>query len=540
MLNDNTKCVLGMGTYAKVFASRKNPKECKKVTCRKSREGIPRSFIMEAAILRLLKDADHVVRCGKISIGNKCCLYLERYENDLHSLGCVSEIQAKNIIFKLLIALHNIHEKGIIHGDVAPKNVLIKNSVDVALCDWGLSQIVQCNDKSLTSYVQSLWWKSPEALLGDDHYTDKIDIWSCGLIMLHLLQKIDYLKGNSDEEQLILIFKTFGTPDEGSWSNISKLPNWTKVPRHTEQTFNTFVPVNTLVPGGTSDEYINLLSKMLKLCPNDRISAREALMDPYFSEFPKPKLEPDMNDYLQNRQVDRSCPKFVLGCCTEILIELILSINMKLQNNFENYFLSILLLELFCKKSDNFPHDLKLYGVASLLLSCELNDEFPIESTDLVYSTDMIEEAEIRLYNDNVYTTDMIEEAEIRIFKTLDYDIIFPTEYTCLCTLCIKFGDHLIKMKAAILLAIGTLSSNLRIYTSFDLAFSALVVVLSAHSETCGLYIEQIKSRYAEKLRDEKILFIMEHLNDLSIKSYDNEKYPILYAARESATKLAK
>lgn len=526
---NNDKYVLGEGKYAVVLNSRKTTKVCKKITYGQSGEGMSKSFVVETSILRLLANTNHIVHCSGVSIKNdEYCLYLERYERELRYLRCVSEAQAKIIIFKLLIALNDSHEKGIIHSDISPTNILVNGSVDVAICDWGISKIALCENTLFSNCVQARWWRAPEILLGEDRYTNKIDIWSCGIIMLQLVTHIEYLKGRSADEQLHLIFKTFGTPDETTWPNVSKLRKWPKFLSSDDTTKHVPISFNILVPPGTSSGYITLMLKMLTLCPKDRISAREALMDPYFSEFPKPELVPDMNDYLQSRQIDCSYPEYVSKICVETLVQLILTTGMKFGLSFDTYFLSVSLLGIFLQKIKTLPEkDFYLYGIVSLMLSYDIHDKFSVSSHEL-------SQACLHLYS-----AARIVRAEINVFKTLDFDIIRPTEYTFLQMLCLAFDDYTIKMNAAILLVVGTSSYDLRKYESFDLALSALFIVLSIYSESCDLFLEKIKTQYAEKLKNEKIYSIMEQLIVVFNKSCDKNDNPVLYKIQNSANAIS-
>ena len=95
---------------------------------------------------------------------------------------------------------------------------------------------------------------------------------------LHLLRTPSpcaVLSGSSDIDQLARIFTALGTPDDAVWPGLSSLPDY--IP---------FQPV----PGtplreifvGADDVALDLLSKLLTLCPGERLGADEALRHPYF------------------------------------------------------------------------------------------------------------------------------------------------------------------------------------------------------------------------------------------------------------------
>lgn len=82
--------------------------------------------------------------------------------------------------------------------------------------------------------------------------------------------------GSSDEDQLLRIFKLLGTPNPASWPQMVELPEYkADFPIFDPQPWSSIVP--NLDPQG-----VDLLSKMLRYDPAQRISARQAMDHPYF------------------------------------------------------------------------------------------------------------------------------------------------------------------------------------------------------------------------------------------------------------------
>ena len=112
-------------------------------------------------------------------------------------------------------------------------------------------------------------------MLACQEYTKAIDMWSVGCIFSELLRRAPFFPGSSDIDQLARIFTALGTPDDAVWPGLSSLPDY--IP---------FQPV----PGtplreifvGADDVALDLLSKLLTLCPGERLGADEALRHPYF------------------------------------------------------------------------------------------------------------------------------------------------------------------------------------------------------------------------------------------------------------------
>ena len=128
---------------------------------------------------------------------------------------------AKEIIYKLLLAINFIHSLGIIHRDIKLTNILFfdKNKVNLRLIDFGLSTILGPNEKS-TDSCGTLTFAAPE-LLEEKPYSKSVDLWSVGIVTFFLLcGYLPFYDNNSD----IVIEKTINDPilfKENIWKNIS-------------------------------------------------------------------------------------------------------------------------------------------------------------------------------------------------------------------------------------------------------------------------------------------------------------------------------
>jgi serine/threonine protein kinase len=80
--------------------------------------------------------------------------------------------------------------------------------------------------------------------------------------------------------QLFKIFTILGTPNEDVWPGVSNLPDYAPhFPQWHPQ------DLKQLLRGRLEPEGLDLLSRMLRFPPEERISAIEALHHPYFADL---------------------------------------------------------------------------------------------------------------------------------------------------------------------------------------------------------------------------------------------------------------
>ena len=122
-----------------------------------------------------------------------------------------------------------------------------------------------------------MWYRPIEALLGCAYYTYSLDIWSAGCIFAEMLRiGIPIFPGDSEIDQIYMIFRTFGTPDEDEWPGVTSLPDYKK---H----FPKWPKIISEKLLKTNKETNGLLLKMLVCNPAHRITASESLDHEYFS-----------------------------------------------------------------------------------------------------------------------------------------------------------------------------------------------------------------------------------------------------------------
>ena len=277
---------IGSGTYGVVYKGYKKNKDgskqivaIKKMKIDLENEGIPSTALREITILREL-DHPNIVKLIDVVLNNsKLYLLFEYIEWDLRKFlisykdNILNENLIKSFLYKILDAVAFCHSKKIIHRDLKPQNILTEKNGDIVkVADFGLARAFSIPIRPYTKEVLTLWYRAPELLLGINEYSTPVDIWSIGCIFGELILRQPLFKGEYEIEQLFKIFHMLGTPDKNVWPDIESLPNYSKE-------FPKFKPIkleNYFV--GVDINGIDLLKQMLKYDPNQRITAKQALM----------------------------------------------------------------------------------------------------------------------------------------------------------------------------------------------------------------------------------------------------------------------
>jgi serine/threonine protein kinase len=240
-------------------------------------------------------------------------LVFRYYAYDLSSLMVTRSLeidQARFYLFHVLRALNALHSAHFIHRDIKPENILIDLNNEVALTDFGLAREVS---ESLTSRVGTQYYRAPEQLLGDTKYGTPVDIWAVGCLMYVMMMGKPFPEGRSDSDQFHQICRVMGTPTDAEWPAMSELPNTSMfvvgipIRRDIRQSLeDRFKDREPAVPS----EYIDLMIKMLRWNPKDRITAEQALADPLLQGIEEigPKLP-----FLMSQE-DHQKRKRLMGC----------------------------------------------------------------------------------------------------------------------------------------------------------------------------------------------------------------------------------
>jgi len=226
-----------------------------------------------------------------------------KYLTDHNNTEYFTVERIQKLTKQVLICLDFIHDLKIIHCDLKPENILMKSITDATckVIDFGSSCFVHDH---LSAYIQSRSYRAPEVILGC-RYDYKIDMWSLGCILAEIYTGNVLFQNDSIQSMLARIIGICGPIPNWMYEK-GKLVNdfFTKEkllymePNATDnnESVNQTSPqergkkVHILVPKRSSlrkrirtnnEQFFNFLSGLLKIDPNDRLSAKEALNHPF-------------------------------------------------------------------------------------------------------------------------------------------------------------------------------------------------------------------------------------------------------------------
>ena len=316
---------LGKGTYAKLYKMSPSENQTGQIIDMENIDLINNKSIKEGFVIKIFYGNDFGIPhaliselCNTNGLGckniieffgilqcdedneDRYALIMDHYRGDMKKFK--NEVSLKNrikflreISRDLLKALYVIKKNNILHRDIKPENILMEWDDNLSKCphvcliDFGLSiknLLGNVGWDDIYTNMYTIWYRSPEIacqkIYSYGKYDDKADIWALGCTLYEYICRKPLIVGNKISSYLRIIRELVGDTNR----------------KHKKNGTNTIdvkheIDIRGLFQKILGEEdykeipqsYIALLSKMLKIDPEERISVEEALRDPIFLPY---------------------------------------------------------------------------------------------------------------------------------------------------------------------------------------------------------------------------------------------------------------
>ncbi|KAK8058316.1 hypothetical protein PG994_008764 [Apiospora phragmitis] len=265
----------------------------KKIRMEGERDGFPVTAVREIKLLQSLKH-ENIVNLMEVMVeDNSCYMVFEYLSHDLtgllnHPSYKLDPSEKKHMAKQLFEGLDYLHGRGVLHRDIKAANILVSSDGILKLADFGLARFYAKHHRlDYTNRVITIWYRSPELLLGETQYTAAVDVWSAACVMVEIFTRHAIFPGDGTEiNQLDMIYAILGTPNKVEWPDLIKM-EWFELLRPNYRKPNVFAEkYKERVPAAAFD----LLTSMFRYDPDKRPTAAEVLEHAYFTtEQPAPR-----------------------------------------------------------------------------------------------------------------------------------------------------------------------------------------------------------------------------------------------------------
>lgn len=186
-----------------------------------------KNMLLEVDILRKL-DHPNIIKISEVIQDNRCYhIVTELFSggelfDKIVELQNFKEKQAARYMYQILSAISYCHSHNVLHRDLKPENLLLvdnqKNS-PLKVIDFGISRLVNNPISPARRYGQP-HYTAPEVF--NAVFTEKSDIWSCGVILYVMLCGYLPFLGNKESQTISQIINKELEFPEKEWNKVSQ------------------------------------------------------------------------------------------------------------------------------------------------------------------------------------------------------------------------------------------------------------------------------------------------------------------------------
>ncbi|ESO87102.1 hypothetical protein LOTGIDRAFT_177465 [Lottia gigantea] len=97
--------------------------------------------------------------------------------------GSLNSEKSKKIFRQIVAAVSHCHQQGIAHRDLKLENILLTQTSQVKLADFGFSRQMTTSDLFSQTFCGSVAYTAPEVLQGKKYSPFQSDVWSMGVLL---------------------------------------------------------------------------------------------------------------------------------------------------------------------------------------------------------------------------------------------------------------------------------------------------------------------------------------------------------------------
>jgi len=167
-------------------------------------EEFRRRFKNESKAIAVLSHPN-IVKVFDVSYGDRLQYIVMEYvegitlKEYIEQQGRINWREAIHFMMQILRALQHAHDKGVVHRDVKPQNIMLLQNGNIKVTDFGIARFSRSDTRTMTdsAAIGSVHYISPEQARGE-LTDDKADIYSVGVVLYEMLTgRVPFQSANS-------------------------------------------------------------------------------------------------------------------------------------------------------------------------------------------------------------------------------------------------------------------------------------------------------------------------------------------------------